>query len=138
MFQVSFYICFTEGTGNKYIAMQSANVSRHGCKYGIMISPWLDARMFKNLDGQPDINQETEDRYATAASRARGAIAELYDFVPATLHKLMKGDPQFANVVRTIALVQSSVDISLLVLACHAGFSLKCGLGCLSERKSYS
>ena len=80
--------------------MRSTEVAKHGRKYGLMISPWLNARLFTNLNGRPDI--DLRDRYANAESMVEGSIAELYDFIPVSLHEVMEGDPQFASVVRII------------------------------------
>ena len=79
--------------------MSDAEVARMGREYSLMICPWMENTVFNNLNGRPNVDLTSDDRYTDKTAIRNGTIAELYDFVPATLHEAMESEKHFATIV---------------------------------------
>ena len=79
------------------ISDSNAEIAKYGRKYSLMVCPWIDAGVFVGLEGRPDIDPLSEERYTNKESDLAGIIAELYDFVPERLHGLMEGHSRFGS-----------------------------------------
>ena len=81
------------------ITADDDEISMYARKYSLTISPWPDSAAFDNLCGRPNVDPYCEDRYKTKASMVAANVAELYDFIPARLHKFMEGHSRFSALV---------------------------------------
>ena len=81
------------------IKKQEAEISKYGRKYAIMASPWSDIADFEDMNGRPDVDPYSPERYKDEKSMIAGTKAELYDFVPTALHSTMERHSRFRSVV---------------------------------------
>ena len=72
------------------IKKHDSDIAKYGQKFSIMICPWIDVSVFDGLNGHPDVDPNTEDRYANKITMLSGMVAELYNFVPTRLHDYME------------------------------------------------
>ena len=69
-----------------------------GRQYAIVICPWVDLSHFGHK-GRPVADPSSPDRFKTKLSQHEACIAELYDFVPESLHALMEKHSHFGDLV---------------------------------------
>lgn len=62
-----------------------------------MHEPFVPQSMF--LDARPSVNSKHSDRYHSELSKAQGVTAELYEVIPADLHKDINSSPAFRTLV---------------------------------------
>ena len=71
------------------VSKHDREIMKLGRQYSIMINPWVDLSLFRQ-QGRPNVDPLSADRYKNTVSQRDASIAELYDFVPKKLHKLME------------------------------------------------
>ena len=63
-----------------------------------MISPWVEMTAV-GQKGHPNVDPWDPNCYQNKVIKRDAALAELYDFVPKKLHKLMENHTHFADLV---------------------------------------
>jgi hypothetical protein len=62
-----------------------------------MVEPWIENNLFEKPC--PDVDPYSPARYVSDLSKQQGRIAELYLFVPPTLHSIMNKHSYFSDMV---------------------------------------